>query len=65
MADIGGGGLMDIGCYCISLARFIFGSEPQKVLGKLEYDLNSEPTDSVPGFSTLVKGHHPSPVPPS
>ena len=38
MAQIGGGGLMDIGCYCISLARFIFGSEPQKVLGKLEYD---------------------------
>ena len=36
--DIGGGGLMDIGCYCISLARFIFGSEPQRVLGKLEYD---------------------------
>jgi len=29
---------MDIGCYCISLARFIFGSEPQKVFGKLEYD---------------------------
>ena len=38
MANIGGGGLMDIGCYCISLARFIFGSEPQRVLGKLEYD---------------------------
>ena len=33
MADIGGGGLMDIGCYCISLARFIFGSEPQIFLG--------------------------------
>ena len=38
MADIGGGGLMDIGCYCISLARFIFGCEPQRVLGKMEYD---------------------------
>ena len=38
MTDIGGGGLMDIGCYCISLARFIFGMEPQRVLGKLEYD---------------------------
>jgi len=25
-ADIGGGGLMDIGCYCISLSRFIFGA---------------------------------------
>jgi predicted dehydrogenase len=22
--DIGGGGMMDIGCYCVSLARFIF-----------------------------------------
>ncbi len=38
MAQIGGGGLMDIGCYCISLARFIFDKEPQRVLGKLEYD---------------------------
>ena len=37
-AEIGGGGLMDIGCYCISLARFIFGCEPQRVLGKMEYD---------------------------
>jgi len=37
-AEIGGGGLMDIGCYCISLARFIFGFEPQRVLGKMEYD---------------------------
>src|SRR5438270_1814538 len=28
MADIGGGGLMDIGCYNISLSRFILGAEP-------------------------------------
>ena len=38
MADIGGGGLMDIGCYTISLARFIFDAEPQKVCGMMEYD---------------------------
>ena len=38
MAEIGGGGLMDIGCYCISLARFIFGTEPQRVWGMMEYD---------------------------
>jgi predicted dehydrogenase len=37
-ADIGGGGLMDIGCYTISLARFIFDAEPQKVCGLMEYD---------------------------
>lgn len=37
-ADIGGGGLMDIGCYCISLSRFLFGSEPRRVVGIAERD---------------------------
>lgn len=37
-AEIGGGGLMDIGCYNISLSRFIFDVEPQRVLGVVEYD---------------------------
>lgn len=37
-ADIGGGGLMDIGCYNISLSRFIFAAEPQRVLGTIEFD---------------------------
>lgn len=36
----GGGGLMDIGCYCISVARFIFGREPERVCGWVEHDLN-------------------------
>jgi len=36
--DIGGGGMMDIGCYCISLARFIYGKEPEAVLGIVEFD---------------------------
>jgi predicted dehydrogenase len=38
MADIGGGGLMDIGCYNISLSRFIFDGEPRRVLGIIDYD---------------------------
>ena len=38
MADIGGGGLMDIGCYNISLSRFIFDAEPTRILGIVEYD---------------------------
>lgn len=37
-SEIGGGGLMDIGCYPISLSRFIFGEEPQRVSGIVEYD---------------------------
>jgi predicted dehydrogenase len=37
-ADIGGGGLMDIGCYNISLSRFIFGDEPRRIFGIVELD---------------------------
>jgi len=40
MADIGGGGLMDIGCYPISLSRFIFDAEPTRVVGTVERDPN-------------------------
>jgi predicted dehydrogenase len=36
--ELGGGGLMDIGCYPISLSRFIFGKEPVRVLGNVEFD---------------------------
>jgi len=32
----GGGGLMDIGCYPVSLSRWIFGAEPLRVLGIVE-----------------------------
>jgi predicted dehydrogenase len=38
IAEIGGGGLMDIGCYNVSLSRFIFGQEPVRVCGIVEYD---------------------------
>jgi len=37
-AEVGGGGLMDIGCYNISLSRFIFAAEPTRVLGLVECD---------------------------
>jgi predicted dehydrogenase len=34
----GGGGMLDIGCYTVSLARFLFDAEPQRVMGIVEYD---------------------------
>jgi len=34
----GGGGMMDIGCYCVSFARFLFGAEPKRVLGMADLD---------------------------
>lgn len=37
-ATIGGGALMDIGCYPISQARFLFDAEPVRTLGLIELD---------------------------
>jgi predicted dehydrogenase len=38
IAAIGGGGMMDIGCYCVSFARWLFDAEPSRVLGLAEID---------------------------
>jgi len=38
VAEFGGGGLLDIGCYPITMSRFIFGEEPVRVTGVLERD---------------------------
>jgi len=37
-ADIGGGGLMDIGYYLIEAARLAFGAEPDRVIGTVDRD---------------------------
>ncbi len=37
-ADIGGGGLMDIGCYAITAGRYCFEAEPQRVIALVERD---------------------------
>ena len=36
--DFGGGALMDIGCYPITVSRWIYDAEPQRVLGLIERD---------------------------
>lgn len=35
---LGGGALMDVGCYPINISRFIYETEPQRVLGVIERD---------------------------
>src|SRR6056297_2308881 len=37
-SHMGGGGLMDIGCYCISVSRFLYDKEPDRVFGELDID---------------------------
>jgi predicted dehydrogenase len=36
--ELGGGALMDIGCYAIQFSRFMYGQEPVRVVGLLERD---------------------------
>lgn len=37
-AEWGGGALLDIGCYPITLSRWLFNAEPLEVTGQLEHD---------------------------
>jgi predicted dehydrogenase len=36
--EYGGGGLLDIGCYSVSSSRWLFGAEPRRVFGDVQYD---------------------------
>jgi predicted dehydrogenase len=61
MADIGGGGLMDVGCYPITMARFLFGREPGRVAALIERDpamgtdrLTSALLDFAPGQASFT-----------
>src|SRR6476660_5913291 len=47
---MGGGALMDIGCYPISLSRFLYDTEPDRVLGHIELD----PTTRVDRLTSAV-----------
>lgn len=38
IAEMGGGGLMDIGCYLIFFSRLLFQTEPRRVIGLIEIE---------------------------
>ena len=38
IADIGGGGIYDIGCYCVISGRFLFEAEPKRVVALVDRD---------------------------
>lgn len=37
-ADIGGGGMLDVGCYAVAMARFLFDTEPVRAIALMERD---------------------------
>ena len=40
--DAGGGALMDIGCYCVNLARFLAGAEPERASAYAHFDQQAD-----------------------
>ena len=58
MAGIGGGGLLDIGCYPITVARYIFGAEPTRVTGTIDRDPKFKTDRLMGGLADFGKGRH-------
>lgn len=54
--DIGGGGLMDIGCYNISFSRFMFGAEPERVVGLIDFDPEFKTDRLATGILQFAQG---------
>lgn len=58
MAGIGGGGLLDIGCYPITVSRFIFGSDPQRAIATIDRDPKFKTDRLAGGLLEFSKGRH-------
>ena len=55
--DLGGGALMDIGCYPITISRFMYETEPQRVLGLIERDATTGTDTLTSAVLDFPNGH--------
>jgi predicted dehydrogenase len=55
--EFGGGGLLDIGCYPITLSRWFYGEEPKRVSGTLENDPDFGTDRLASGILEFSTGH--------
>ena len=55
--EFGGGALLDIGCYPITISRFMFAAEPRRVLGLIERDPVSGTDTLATGVLDFAQGH--------
>ena len=58
MADIGGGGLLDIGCYPITVSRYIFNAEPRRVTATFDRDPKFKTDRTAGGLADFGEGRH-------
>lgn len=54
--EFGGGSLMDVGCYPVSISRFLFSSEPKRVVSSLEYHAEFDVDIDASGVLEFEKG---------
>jgi predicted dehydrogenase len=57
-ASIGGGGLLDIGCYPITVSRYIFGSDPLRAVATIDRDPKFKTDRLAGGLLEFSKGRH-------
>ena len=57
IAEFGGGGLLDIGCYCISISRLIFQDEPERVSGSVKLDSQMKTDKLTSGILEFKNGN--------
>ena len=55
--EFGGGALMDIGCYPITISRWIYDSEPRRVLGLIERDATFGTDSLTTAVLEFAEGH--------
>jgi predicted dehydrogenase len=57
-AAIGGGGLYDVGCYAVATAHYIFGADPERVIGVFDRDPSMQTDRLASGLAEFPNGWH-------
>ena len=54
--DLGGGAMMDLGCYTINVSRFMTASEPEEVYANVQFGQESKVDESAAGLLKFPDG---------
>jgi predicted dehydrogenase len=57
-AEVGGGGLYDVGCYAVATARYVFGEDPERVIGVFDRDPVMRTDRLASGLAEFPGGRH-------